>query len=183
MYLVIQWAVEHYPISKSTGTRTEELSVAKIEAQRQLRNLIRELTGSDVVANNMHHIAQIRHPNVFTELKIRKILSDINFTDSAETRNRRIRKRLAKVQNLYRIISETLSDGYLRYQIDMIGYGVSQQRYQPSQEMQFHDDRQQHQMSKEKLSPSKHPKYMVRVPGGDYGEVQRSQDSIVEGQR
>lgn len=63
-------------------------------------------------------LTNIRHRGLYTEKKIRKLLGDVNFVEDHNRRNTNVKKRLVKVQQLYRILVETLRDDYVKYNID-----------------------------------------------------------------
>lgn len=63
-------------------------------------------------------LTNIRHRGLYTEKKIRKLLGDVSFVDERERRSTNVRKRMVKIQQLYRILVETLRDDYIKYNID-----------------------------------------------------------------
>ena len=69
----------------------------KIDTQREIRTVIRELTNNQDMIRHILLLTNIRHRGLYTEKKIRKLLGDVNFVEDHNRRNTNIKKRLVKV--------------------------------------------------------------------------------------
>ena len=137
------------------------------------------------------HLTMIRHRGLYNDKRISKLLGDVRFVDDRDRRERNIRKRLVKIQQLYRILVESLRDDYIKYNINFANpesmfslaknkhYGYYQEGHQEGARgrqdnyLAFEERR-----DNRRLSPSKHGKVYVNEPTGDLiCDLNRSEDS------
>lgn len=98
MYLLTQWSVEHYPASLNRHDQDVAFSKEKIEVQREIRTVLKELTSSPDLIRHILLLTNIRHRGLYNEKKLRKLLGDVNFVEDRERRGVNVKKRMVKIQ-------------------------------------------------------------------------------------